>query len=101
MLLARIGKTSLWFKVSTADRILGTSNARPHRTLETIVIRKKFAIGTRNLVQSPELMNSFAQHYRNTPQKHNHHSYDTKTAHKNSHRLMFSLDTYKSRTGKV
>ncbi len=61
MLLARIGKTSLWFKVCTADRILSTSNARPHRTLETVVIRKKFAIGTRNLMQAPELLESFSQ----------------------------------------
>lgn len=96
-MLTRICKTSFRFKVSTADRIFSTSNTRAHSTLETVVIRKKLAIRTWNLMQSPELINSFSQRYRNTPQKHNHHSCDTETGNKNTHRLIFSLDTYKSK----
>ena len=86
MLLTRIGKTSFRFKVSTADRIFSASNTRSYSTLETIVISKKLAIRTRNLMQSPNLVESFSQCYRNTPQKQNHHSCDTETANKNSHR---------------
>jgi hypothetical protein len=90
MLLTRIGKASFWFKVSTADRIFSTSNTRPYSTLETVVIGKKLAIRTRNLMQSPNLIESFSQRYRNTPQKQNHQSPDTETANKNSHRVIFS-----------
>jgi hypothetical protein len=90
MLLTRIGKTSFRFKVGTADRIFSTSNTRPHGTLETVVISKKLAIRTRNLMQSPNLIESFSQRYRNTPQKQNHQSPDTETANKNSHRVIFS-----------
>jgi len=50
MLLTGIGKTSFRFKVSTADRIFSTSNARPHSTLEAVVISKKLAIRTGNLM---------------------------------------------------
>ncbi len=90
MSLTGIGKTSFRFKVSTADGIFSTSNRRPHGTLETVVISKKLAIRTRNLMQSPNLVESFSQRYRNTAQKQNHHSPDTETANKNSHRVIFS-----------
>jgi hypothetical protein len=90
MLLTRIGKASFGFKVGTADRIFSTSSARPYSTLEAVVISKKLAIRTRNLMQSPNLIESFSQRYRHTPQKQNHHSHDTETANKNSHRVIFS-----------
>ena len=90
MLLITIGKASLGFKVGTTDRLFSTSSARPYSTLETVVISKKLAIRTRNLMQSPNLIDSFSQRYRNTPQKQNHHSRDTETANKDSHRVIFS-----------
>ena len=90
MLLTRIGKVSLRFKVSTADRIFSTSDTGPYSTLKAVVISKKLAIRTQNLMQSPNLIESFSQRYRNTPQKQNHQSPDTETANKNSHRVIFS-----------
>jgi len=44
MLLIRMGKTNLRFKVRKTDRFLSTSNTGSRCTFEAVVISKKLAI---------------------------------------------------------
>ena len=89
MLLISIGKTNLRFKVRKTDRFLSTSNTGSHCTFEAVVISKKLAIWTRNLMQALDLMDSFSQCYWNTPQKQKHQS-DRETVEKDSHTVIVS-----------